>query len=57
MRRRRIRARLRGSADCPRLSVFRSNAHIFGQLIDDDKGITLLSVGDYTATKKAIGTK
>jgi large subunit ribosomal protein L18 len=40
-RRRRVRARIRGSAERPRLSVYRSNRGIFAQLIDDDSGRTL----------------
>jgi large subunit ribosomal protein L18 len=40
-RRRRVRARIRGSAERPRISVFRSNRGIFAQLIDDDAGRTL----------------
>ena len=43
-RRRRVRARVRGSAERPRISVFRSNRGIFAQLIDDDAGRTLASV-------------
>jgi len=43
-RRRRVRARVRGSAERPRISVFRSNRGIFAQLIDDDSGRTLASV-------------
>jgi len=43
-RRRRVRARIRGSADRPRLSVYRSNRGVFAQLIDDDAGRTLASV-------------
>jgi large subunit ribosomal protein L18 len=43
-RRRRVRARVRGSAERPRLSVFRSNRGMFAQLIDDDAGHTLASV-------------
>jgi large subunit ribosomal protein L18 len=43
-RRRRVRARVRGSAERPRLSVFRSNRGMFAQLIDDEKGHTLASV-------------
>jgi large subunit ribosomal protein L18 len=42
-RRRRIRARIRGSAERPRLSVYRSNRGVFAQLIDDDAGRTLAS--------------
>jgi large subunit ribosomal protein L18 len=43
-RRRRVRARIRGNADRPRLSVYRSNRGVFAQLIDDDAGRTLASV-------------
>jgi large subunit ribosomal protein L18 len=43
-RRRRVRAKVHGSAVRPRISVFRSNRGIFAQLIDDDAGITLASV-------------
>ncbi len=39
----RIRKRLSGTADCPRLSVFRSNKQIYAQLIDDLSGRTLAS--------------
>jgi len=39
----RIRRRLRGTAERPRLAVFRSVAHIYAQLIDDDKGATLVA--------------
>lgn len=39
----RIRAKISGTADCPRLSVFRSNKHIHAQIIDDVKGVTLAS--------------
>jgi large subunit ribosomal protein L18 len=42
-RRRRVRAKVRGSAERPRVSVFRSNRGIFTQLIDDDTGRTLAS--------------
>jgi large subunit ribosomal protein L18 len=42
-RRRRVRARIRGSAVRPRLSVYRSNRGIFAQLIDDDAGRTVAS--------------
>lgn len=40
-RRRHVRRRIRGTADRPRLSVFRSNLHIYAQLIDDVRGVTL----------------
>lgn len=40
----RIRAKLEGTTEAPRLCIFRSNKQISAQLIDDSKGITLLSV-------------
>src|SRR3954454_3828658 len=43
-RRRRVRAKVRGSAERPRISVFRSNRGIFAQLVDDDAGVTLAAV-------------
>jgi large subunit ribosomal protein L18 len=43
-RRRRVRASIRGTAERPRLSVFRSNRGIFAQLIDDDAARTLAAV-------------
>ena len=43
-RRRRVRAKVHGTAERPRISVFRSNRGIFAQLIDDDAGRTLASV-------------
>ncbi len=43
-RRRRVRAKVRGSADRPRLSVFRSNRGVNAQLIDDVAGRTLAAV-------------
>ena len=43
-RRRRVRAKVHGTAERPRISVFRSNRGIFAQLIDDEAGRTLASV-------------
>jgi large subunit ribosomal protein L18 len=43
-RRRRVRAKVRGSAARPRLSVFRSNRGLFVQLIDDDAARTMAAV-------------
>ncbi len=45
-RRLRVRKRVSGTADRPRLAVFRSNKYIYGQLINDVKGETLVSIGD-----------
>src|ERR1044072_5281237 len=42
--RRRVRAEVRGTAERPRISVFRSNRGVFAQLIDDDSGRTIASV-------------
>ena len=42
-RRRRVRARIVGTAERPRLSVYRSNRGVFAQLIDDDAGRTVAS--------------
>ena len=43
-RRRRVRAKVTGTAERPRISVFRSNRGVFAQLIDDDAGRTLAAV-------------
>ena len=42
-RHRRVRRKVRGVAERPRLAVFRSMNHIYAQVIDDSKGITLVS--------------
>ncbi|HNZ55296.1 MAG TPA: 50S ribosomal protein L18 [Candidatus Paceibacterota bacterium] len=42
----RIRTKISGSAVCPRLAVFKSNKHMFVQLIDDVAGKTLVSASD-----------
>lgn len=43
---RRVRIQVRGTVARPRLSVFRSNRHLFAQLIDDSHGLTLASACD-----------
>ena len=40
-----VRRKVRGTAEKPRFTVFKSNKHIFAQLIDDDKGVTVASAG------------
>ena len=40
-RKARVRAKIHGSAERPRLAVFKSHKNIYAQLIDDDKGVTL----------------
>jgi large subunit ribosomal protein L18 len=64
-RHRRVRGKIRGTAERPRLMVFRSNRGIFAQLVDDDSGKTLggaswLSLpkgfeGDKTAQAREVG--
>ena len=49
----RIRKKVRGSAERPRLAVFRSLNHIYAQVIDDDAGKTLATA---STTEKALGT-
>ena len=39
----RVRRKISGTPECPRLNVFRSNAHIHAQIIDDVNGVTLAS--------------
>ena len=55
-RRRRVRARIRGSAERPRLSVYRSNRGVFAQLIDDDAGRTLASVSWTESELRELGS-
>jgi large subunit ribosomal protein L18 len=54
-RRRRVRAKVRGTAERPRLSVFRSNRGIVAQLIDDDRGHTIASVSWIEGDLKDLG--
>ena len=42
-RHKRVRGKISGTAQCPRLNVFRSAKHIYAQLIDDNAGVTLCS--------------
>ena len=46
VRHHRIRAKISGTASKPRLSVYRSNKIIYAQIVDDDKGVTLVSAND-----------
>ena len=59
-RHKRIRDKISGKAQRPRLCVFRSNQHIYAQLVDDEKGKTLAMVSDLsikTKTKKSNAEK
>ncbi|OIO29724.1 50S ribosomal protein L18 [Candidatus Nomurabacteria bacterium CG_4_10_14_0_2_um_filter_30_12] len=49
-----IRSKIFGTSECPRLSVFRSNKFIYAQVINDEKGNTLAQASDIKITK---GTK
>ncbi|MBQ9976096.1 MAG: 50S ribosomal protein L18 [Clostridia bacterium] len=65
-RHKRVRAKISGTAARPRLNVFRSNANIYAQIIDDENGVTLLSAstldkdfngyGGNKEAAKAVGT-
>jgi large subunit ribosomal protein L18 len=52
-RKRRVRAKVVGTETRPRLSVFRSNTHIYAQIIDDIKMVTLVSFSDLKIKKDA----
>ena len=41
-RHKRVRTKISGTSECPRLSVFRSNTNLYAQIIDDTKGTTLV---------------
>jgi large subunit ribosomal protein L18 len=57
-RHRRVRKRIRGAADLPRLAVYRSNRHIYAQLVDDGAGRTVASASSIEAeVRKASGDK
>src|SRR5919108_5163003 len=52
----RVRRKVTGTAERPRLVVYRSIKHIYAQLVDDDRGVTLLGVSDGSAGIAADGT-
>jgi large subunit ribosomal protein L18 len=56
-RRTRIRGKVRGSAECPRLSVHRSNRGLLAQLIDDDRGHTLVAAHWTEPDLRSLGSK
>lgn len=47
-----IRSRISGTAERPRLAVFRSNRYMYAQLIDDVRGVTLVSASDLSVSNK-----
>ena len=52
--RRSIRKKLRGTAEIPRLSIFRSNKEIYAQIVDDNSGRTLVSA---SSRESGVGSK
>jgi len=56
-RHKRVRAKIIGSLKVPRFCVFRSNKHIYGQLIDDNKRKTLVSINDKGIKIKSVSKK
>ncbi len=53
----RVRAEVAGTADRPRLSVFKSNKDIYVQLIDDIKGVTLVAANSLKISDKTLSEK
>ncbi len=56
-RHKRVRGKLSGTAECPRLCVFRSTNNIYAQIIDDVKGVTLCSASSLDKTIEGGGNK
>lgn len=54
-RRGKIRRQIRGTAECPRLSVYKSNRHMYVQAIDDAEGRTLAAVSSTHGETKGLG--
>ncbi len=52
----RVREKVNGTAACPRLCVYRSNAHISAQIIDDTAGVTLVSASTYEKGFEGVGS-
>ena len=52
----RVRAKISGTSERPRLAVYRSNANISAQIIDDVNGVTLVSANTYEASFEGIGS-
>ena len=55
-RHKRVRAHISGTAQRPRLAVYRSNANISAQIIDDVKGVTLVSATTLEKTFEGLGS-
>ena len=48
-----IRSKISGTSSVPRLSIFRSNKYVYGQIIDDTVGNTLVSISDLKEKSKS----
>ena len=55
-RHKRVRAKISGTPERPRLAVYRSNAHIYAQLIDDVNGVTLCSASTVEKDFNGVGS-
>ena len=56
-RKKRLRAKISGTTERPRLSVFKSLSNNYAQIVDDSKGITICSISDIKMKKKATKTE
>ena len=54
VRHKRIRAKVSGTAEMPRLSVFRSNKNVYAQVINDDLGVTIVGLSSEKAKGKGL---
>ena len=52
----RVRAKVSGTTERPRLAVYRSNANIYAQIIDDVKGVTLCAASTVEASFEGVGS-
>lgn len=48
----RVRGKIRGTDEMPRLSVFRSNKYMYAQVVNDDKGQTIVAISEKQLEKK-----
>lgn len=53
----RIRKKVNGTAERPRLVVFRSNTHIYAQIVNDEQGCTLVSASTLSMSRKDPGAR
>lgn len=56
-RQQRVRAQVKGTTERPRLCVYRSNRHVYAQIIDDKKGATLAAVGTLSEEYRKLDEK